>query len=226
MSKQDYRIFEGLRMATCFTFISGYVNAYTFVVLDGRFAGVQSGNLLSLAYYLALGEFRKAISFTIPILFFIVGQFFTYIAKKICLQKGFPWHFGSSLVMLFLVLLTFLMSFVFSPSFLMASLALLASIQVETFRRLRGASYANVMMTGNIKHAAYLWFKGMMENNKELQLIARNITISILGFMVGVGLATILSLSLHHFALLGLVFPILYVNVQLWREKKQSGLLR
>lgn len=220
MYKKEYRIFEGLRIATCFTFISGYLNAFSFVTLEGRFAGVQSGNLISLAYFIARGEFVKASGFLIPISFFILGQFFTYLAKEYFLKRKWPWHFGSSLIMLALVLLSFLLG-LFSLSFVtMASLAFLASIQVETFRRLRGAPYANVMMTGNVKNAAYLWFKGWIEKDRELQQIGCNISMTIIGFIVGVILSTMLSFSLGKYALLGLVVPILYVNYQLWKEKR------
>ncbi len=54
-------------------------------------------------------------------------------------------------MMLVLILLTIILSPIMPASFTIASLAFVASIQVETFRRLRGAPYANVMMTGNVK---------------------------------------------------------------------------
>ena len=55
-SSRYYRVFEGLRVATVLTFISGYLNAFTFVTQGGRFAGVQSGNVIATAYHLALGN--------------------------------------------------------------------------------------------------------------------------------------------------------------------------
>lgn len=169
MNQKDYRIFEGLRIACSLTFISGYLNAFTFVTQGGRFAGVQSGNVISLAYFLARGDFVQVVNFCIPILFFVFGQFFTYLARKYFEKQSWFWHFGSSLIMLLLILLTIVLSPIMPPPFTIASLAFVASIQVETFRRLRGAPYANVMMTGNVKNAAYLWFKGTMERDPELK---------------------------------------------------------
>ncbi len=72
-------------------------------------------------------------------------------------------------MMLVLILLTIILSPIMPASFTIASLAFVASIQVETFRRLRGAPYANVMMTGNVKNAAYLWFKGVIEKIQNLE---------------------------------------------------------
>lgn len=222
MNQKDYRIFEGLRIACSLTFISGYLNAFTFVTQGGRFAGVQSGNVISLAYFLARGDFVQVVNFCIPILFFVFGQFFTYLARRYFEKQSLFWHFGSSLIMLLLILLTIVLSPIMSSSFTIASLAFVASIQVETFRRLRGAPYANVMMTGNVKNAAYLWFKGTMEGDPELKKTGRNILFTIIGFMLGVIVSTHLSIQLKEYALIGLILPVLYINYKLWQEKRPT----
>ncbi|HFI0237502.1 TPA: YoaK family protein [Streptococcus suis] len=220
MNQKDYRVFEGLRIACCLTFISGYLNAFTYVTQGGRFAGVQSGNVISLAYYMAKGDLAQVVNFCVPILFFVIGQFFTYLARRYFEKRSWSWHFGSSLIMLIFILLTILLSPIMSASFTIASLAFVASIQVETFRRLRGAPYANVMMTGNVKNAAYLWFKGMIEQDAELKKTGRNILFTIIGFMLGVIIATQLSFQFEEYALIGILLPVLYINYKLWQEKR------
>lgn len=220
MQQKDYRVFEGLRVACCLTFISGYLNAFTYVTQGGRFAGVQSGNVISLAFYMAKGEFDQVVNFCIPILFFVFGQFFTYLSRRYFEKQSWSWHFGSSLIMLICILLTIFLSPMMPASFTIASLAFVASIQVETFRRLRGAPYANVMMTGNVKNAAYLWFKGMIERDAELKKTGRNILLTIIGFMLGVVIATQLSFQFKEYALIGILLPVLYINYKLWQEKR------
>lgn len=217
-----YRIFEGLRVASCLTFISGYLNAFTYVTQGGRFAGVQSGNIILLAHQLAQGHFSATIHFLIPIIFFALGQWFTYLAKNYFLKHGYPWHLGSSLIMLVLIVFTIVLTPFLSSFYTIAILAFVASIQVETFRKLRGVPYANVMMTGNVKNAAYIWFKGLMEKDRELRIRGRNIFITILGFMLGVMCATFLSLALGELGLIGVVLPILYINLKLWQEKNPT----
>ncbi|HFI0037063.1 TPA: YoaK family protein [Streptococcus suis] len=220
MNQKDYRVFEGLRVACSLTFISGYLNAFTYVTQGGRFAGVQSGNVISLAFYMAKGEFDQVVNFCIPILFFVFGQFFTYLARRYFEKQSWSWHFGSSLIMLICILLTIFLSPMMPASFTIASLAFVASIQVETFRRLRGSPYANVMMTGNVKNAAYLWFKGMIERDAELKKTGRNILLTIIGFMLGVVIATQLSFQFKEYALIGILLPVLYINYKLWQEKR------
>lgn len=163
---------------------------------------------------------KQVLNFTIPISFFVFGQFFTYLARKCFLKSPYSWHFGSSIMMTLLVILAVILTPLFPNGFTMAILAFVASIQVETFRKLRGASYANVMMTGNVKNAAYLWFMGIIEKDRDLQKRGRNIFIIILSFMVGVIISTRLSLLLGEYALSFILLPLLYVNVQLWYEKK------
>lgn len=217
---KGYRVFEKLRIATALTFISGYLNAFTFITQGGRFAGVQSGNIISLAYYLAKGDYIQVGHFLVPILSFVLGQFFTYLAKKWFLARKLPWHFGSSLIMLGLIVITIVVT-PYVPAYLTISLlAFVASIQIETFRKLRGAAYANVMMTGNLKNAAYMWFKGVMEGDDYLRKTGRAISMTIIGFMLGVILSTLLSQQVHELALVGILPPMLYVNYQLWKEKK------
>ena len=216
---KNYRIFEGLRVATVLTFISGYLNAFTFITQGGRFAGVQSGNVISTAYFLALGEFQQVLNFLIPIVSFVLGQFFTYSTRKWFLNKGFYWHFGSSLVMTVFVLIAVALTPFVSHHITMAILAFVALIQVETFRKLHGSSYANVMMTGNVKNAAYLWFMGLVEKDKDLQRKGKDILYIILSFMIGVVVSTRFSLLFGEHALAILLLPLFYVNLPLWYEK-------
>lgn len=224
MNKKDYRVYEGLRVASCLTFISGYLNAFTFVTQGGRFAGVQSGNLISLAFHVAQGNFSKSIHFLVPVVFFALGQCITYLAKRYALTHHLPWHFGSSIIMLTFIIVTIVLTPFFPPFFTIALLAIVASIQVETFRKLRGASYANVMMTGNVKNAAYLLCKGVIERDKELRRTAYHIMVTIIAFLLGVSLSTLLSFSLHEMALVGILLPLLYVNIQLWNEKRPRNI--
>ncbi len=222
MSKKNYRIFEGLRVASCLTFISGYMNAFTFVTQEGRFAGIQSGNVVYLAYYLAKGAFHTSLLFLVPIFFFALGQCITYLARNYCVKRQLPWHLAGSVMMTSLVLLAILLNPFIGPSLTIAILALAASVQIETFRHVRGFPYANVMMTGNVKNAAYLSFKGFVEKDVVMMKRGRNIFLTILSFILGASISTFLSIHYGEFSLIYILLPMFYVNYQLWKEKKSS----
>ncbi|MER0122166.1 YoaK family protein [Streptococcus sp. ZJ93] len=217
--KKEYQVFEGLRIATSLTFISGYLNAFTYVTQGGRFAGVQSGNIIMLSYYLAIGELAQAVSFLNPIIFFIVGQFAVYMIKSFFRKDEWLRHFISSVLMTFFIFLAVIITPFVGPVLTMAILAFVASIQIGTFQKLRGAPYANVMMTGNLKNAAYLWFKGWMENDVALRKRGRETIFILASFSLGVIVSTIFSLKFFEYSLAYVLFPTFYVNYELWREK-------
>ena len=45
------------------------------ITQDGRFASIQTGNLLYLVIHLVEGHIARAFSYVIPIFFFVLGQF-------------------------------------------------------------------------------------------------------------------------------------------------------
>lgn len=120
--------------------------------------------------------------------------------------------------MTLIALVTSLLTPFLSSFFTVSALAFFASIQVDTFKTLRGASYANVMMTGNIKNAAYLLTKGIYEKNQEMIHIGRNTLIIILAFALGVVSSTVLSLTYKECALAPILIPLFYVNYLLAQE--------
>lgn len=218
--QKNYRIFEGLRVALPLTFISGFLNAFTFVTQGRRFAGVQSGNVISWAYYLAMKDYVQVYQFSVPIIFFALGQVFTYLAKRWFDETHHYWHFGSSLILTLLTAFAALVTPFVSEFYTNALVAFIASIQVETFQKIRGAPYASVMMTGNVKNAARLYFRGLFEKNKQLREEGKHIFFIIVSFAMGVYCSTILSSHLGEYTLWFVLLPLLVVNYLLWIEKR------
>lgn len=161
--RKHYQVYEGLRCAMTLCFISGYVNAFTYMTQGKRFAGVQTGNLLSFAIRLSEQQLKEALQFLLPMIVFMLGQSFTYFMHRWATKKGLHWYLLSSFILTGIAFGTALFTPFLPSNVTVAALAFFASIQVDTFKTLRGASYANVMMTGNIKNAAYLLTKGLYE---------------------------------------------------------------
>ncbi|HEP1439731.1 TPA: DUF1275 domain-containing protein [Streptococcus pyogenes] len=216
--RKHYQVYEGLRCAMTLCFISGYVNAFTYMTQGKRFAGVQTGNLLSFAIRLSEQQLKEALQFLLPMIVFMLGQSFTYFMNRWATKKGLHWYLLSSVMLTGLAFGTALFTPFLPSNVTVAALAFFASIQVDTFKTLRGASYANVMMTGNIKNAAYLLTKGLYEKNHELTHIGRNTLIVILAFAVGVVCSTLLCIAYGEYALMPILMPLLYVNYLLAQE--------
>lgn len=217
-SHRQYQIYEGLRCAVALCFISGYINAFTYVTQGKRFAGVQTGNLLSFAIHLSNKHYSQALAFLLPIVVFMLGQSFTYFMNRWANKHQLHWYLLSSFALTQVAIVTIILTPFLPSLFTVAGLAFFASIQVDTFKSLRGAPYANMMMTGNIKNAAYLLTKGLYEKNSDIFLIARNTIIIIGGFIFGVVCSTYFSSKLGEWSLSLILIPLLYVNLLLGHE--------
>ncbi|EHI70238.1 hypothetical protein STRIC_2264 [Streptococcus ictaluri 707-05] len=86
--RKKYQVYEDLRCAMMLCFISGYVNAFTYMTQGKRFAGVQTGNLLSFAIRLSQKEVQEALQFLLPMIVFMLGQSFTYFMHRWAKKNG------------------------------------------------------------------------------------------------------------------------------------------
>lgn len=222
-STSKHRMFEGIRVATLVTFISGFINSFTFATQEGRFAGVQTGNLIYMMIRLAEGKYAESFSYILPILFFILGQSFVYFGRRWAQKKGYHWHFLGSFFLLILMLLIAFSSPIVSSNVTLAGLAFFASIQLDTFKKIRGVAYANVMMTGNMKNVAWMLTKALAE--KDHQLLKKSLyTVWILiSFMIGVFLAKVTSDYWQEYALYLVILPLVLINWLLATEKPHQN---
>lgn len=213
--KRNYAIYEGIRCAVTLTFISGYVNAFTYVTQRERFAGVQTGNLLCFGINLAKGDWSRSFDFLLPIIVFMLGQSFTYLTHVWSNKHNYHWYRIASRVLLGVATVAVIITPFVPDYYTIICLAFFASVQVDTFKTLRGANYASVMMTGNVKNAAYLLTKGYVEKNRELQLIGHNTFLVLISFVLGVFCSTTLSLHFGEWALAGMLIPLVYLKALL-----------
>lgn len=207
MTKDD-KLLERLRVATLATFVSGFINAYTYTTQGGSFAGVQSGNLLLLAINLTRGSFDKLLTYIIPILFFCLGQGLSYGLRQYARYKGYQWHIFVSGILIVLLLIIASLSPLLPSYFTLAGLALFASIKVDTFKRVRDMTYASVMMTGNIRNMAHHFVKGCCEKDKTLLKHAFYTMLVVVACFLGAVVGTLLAGQFHEYSLYFLLIPL------------------
>ena len=209
---QSDNLLERLRVATLVTFVSGFINAYTYTTQAGSFAGVQSGNLLLLAINISEGHFERLMTYIVPLVFFCFGQGLSYLLRRYARLKAIRWHVFVSEILIFLMLLIASLSPVLPSYFTLAGLALFASIKVDTFKRVRNMTYASVMMTGNIRNMAHHFVKGWYEKDKNLLLHAYYMLLVILTCMIGAIVGTILAHHFYEYSLYFLLLPLILLH--------------
>lgn len=218
-----YRVYERLHFAMTLTFIAGFVNAFTYITQDAKFATMQTGNVIGFGLRLATGDWQEAFGFLLPVFVFVFGQVVTYYLSRWSLQRQLDWHLIASFVLTAIAMVTILLT-PFLPSFFtLSAMALFASVQVEAFKVLKGTSYANVMMTGNLKNVGYLLTKGMIEGDTLSQIAAINISMTIFSFVLGVISSSFFALHFDEYGLAPVLLPLFLLNYLLYQEKEPKN---
>lgn len=220
MKQKNYRIFERVRVAIMLTFMSGFLDAYTFVTQGKRFAGLQTGNLIYLMKGLAEGNLSDVANYLLPIFAFMLGAVFTYFARAFAARhQALRWHALAGLILLVGVGITAILAQYIASQWTVLSLAFIAAVQLESFKRMRGTPYTNTMMTGNLKNMSVLILQGLFEHKPEVLKRGGYTFLIILGFCLGVFTSTLLSLKFDENALYALLPIIFGLNLALFLEK-------
>lgn len=215
---KEYRIYEGLRIAFSLTFIGGFLDAYSFKMLGGRFASMQSGNLIYFSLNIIEGNYRKAILYLFPVLSFLCGSMTCIFIKRYMQQRNFRWHITACLVELVGFILLSFLSTRLNHEWLIVMIAFIAAIQAESFKRLRGMSYGTIMSTGNVKNLGIFLVTGFLDHDHKTIEKARNSFFAILFFILGAVTAAFSTNYLSEYALLIVCLPLILILVLLILE--------
>lgn len=145
----------------------GLQDAYTYCVRDGVFANAQTGNVVLMSQYLIQGEFNRAGHYALPLVSFALGVFF---AEK--LQARFKYasklHWRQGVLLLEIGLLVFVGFMPESMNVAAASVvSFVCAMQVQSFRRVNGYSYASTMCIGNMRSGVAALSAFFREHKKE-----------------------------------------------------------
>lgn len=129
----------------------GFQDAYTYFVRDGVFSNAQTGNVVLMSQSFFTGDWGRGLRYLFPLLAFIAGVF---VAEKVQgrfkYAKKIHWRQG---ILIGEILILLLVSFI--PDSLNTVATALVSfscaLQVQSFRKVNGYSYASTMCIGNLR---------------------------------------------------------------------------
>ena len=219
MEKQTFRIFERLRFAALLTFVSGFLDAYTFTTHNQRFAGLQTGNLINMMVHLADGHVFLSLTYLVPVLFFALGQSVNVFLEPLVRQKGYHWHFVSSCLITIGVAIVAVYSPFVGHNATISGLSFCAAMQLDTFKRVSGQAYANIMMIGNIKRISQQLTTGFLQKDRKAISKGLHIAWVLLTFCLGAFAAALLTQIIGEYALYTVLIPLLMINAYLLFEK-------
>lgn len=185
MKTVDLQMSDSLSVGLLLASVGGFLESYSFITREGVFANCQTGNLVLLAMYLAKGEWTRVLSYFIPILSFVIGVILTELIRLFAAERKLHWR---QYIILFELLLLAVAGCIPSGRYNIIATTLIAfscSMQVESFRKVKGSVYATTMCTGNLRSGTFWLFDSVVKKDTESLSRAGNYFAVILIFMLG-----------------------------------------
>ncbi len=186
MKAKTRQMSESLRLGVLLAIVGGFLEAYTFFCRGGVFANCQTGNLVMFALSAADGNGADMILYLIPVIAFIVGIFLAEWVKQIFrLYEKLHWR---QIIILFEIFCLAVTAFIPEGNLdviVTTVIAFVCSMQVESFRKVRGNAFATTMCTGNLRSASenlYHWIAG---GDKEAKKKGQHYLTIVGSFMIG-----------------------------------------
>lgn len=152
--KKEIQMSESFRVASLLAVCGGILDAYSYICRGGVFANAQTGNIVLVGMNAAHGNFRGAFSAVIPVAAFMTGILITErMRNKFKTEDAQLLHWRHLMLALEIGLLA-LAAFIPAGEWNSAVnviIAFVCAMQVQTFKKVRGQSYASTMCTGNLR---------------------------------------------------------------------------
>ena len=173
------------------TFLMGFIDAFTFITLDGLFASAQTGNMVVMAAKLFAGNPLEAFAHVSSFLGFAVGAFLAQGVIERFRDYGWrKYRIYLFIQMIFLLILAVIQQ-EFGASVIGGLLGLLAGYELTVFRKIKSTSINNGIMTGNTKNLMNHLYLAIFHKDKASLNIFLILLLGIGLFMLGVGTGTL-----------------------------------
>ena len=187
---------DSFRAAVFIVLSGGFQDAYTYCCRDEVFANAQTGNVVLMSQHFMMGEWKDGLKYLLPLLAFAFG---VLAAERIQAQFRFArrlhWRQGILLLEIAILLIVG-----FLPQTLNMTATILVSfscaMQVQSFRKVGGYSYASTMCIGNLRSGTAALSAYMRDRRPEQIRQAMYYFGIILFFAVGAGIGGNLSMRL------------------------------
>ena len=186
--KHHKQMSESFLTAAFLSVSGGLQDAYTYIFRGKVFANAQTGNIVLLSQSIIEKDFVRAIHYLVPLLFFALG-----IAIAECIHVKFQriqhihWR---QLVLVLEILLLLVVGFLPTRLNLLANamVSFSCAMQVQSFRKVNGYTFASTMCSGNIRSGT--WALCTFIRNREKNTLRKSLCYwgIILLFAIGAGI--------------------------------------
>ena len=149
--QEDIQMSEAFITSVFLALSGGFQDAYTYFTRNEVFSNAQTGNIVLMSTHLMMGDWMDVLRYLCPLLAFAGGVFF---AERIHMlfkyAKRLHWRQG---ILLMEIIILFAVGFMPARLDLLATalVSFACAMQVQTFRKVSGYSYASTMCIGNLR---------------------------------------------------------------------------
>ena len=184
---------ETFALSALLALSGGFQDAYTYIIRNKVFSNAQTGNIVLMSQQLILGNISGFLHYLLPVVFFALG---ILIAEQVSYRhkKNTRLHWRQIIVFMELVIL-FVVGFMpHTQDALAAALVSFAcALQVQSFRKVHGYSYASTMCIGNLRSGMESLSVYIHSKNKEALKKAMHYYGIIFFFAIGAGCGCLVS---------------------------------
>lgn len=147
----DIQMSEAFLNSAFLALSGGFQDAYTYNARDEVFCNAQTGNVVLMSQHFMAGQWMAGLSYFFPIIFFALG---VWVAEKIQgkfkYARKLHWRQG---ILAAEILILFIVGFIPTEYNMLANAmaSFACAMQVQSFRKVNGYSYASTMCIGNLR---------------------------------------------------------------------------
>lgn len=171
----------------------GFQDAYTYNTRNEVFSNAQTGNVVLMSQNFMAGKFMAGIKYLVPLFAFALGVLIAeQIQHKFRYAKKLHWRQG---ILLAEILILFAVGFIPHSLNMLATVlvSFACAMQVQTFRKVNGFSYASTMCIGNLRSGTDAFSLFLRERKPEHLRRSMYYFGIIFLFAIGAGIGGILS---------------------------------
>ena len=194
-TEQEKQMSEAFVNSAFLALSGGFQDAYTYFTREEVFSNAQTGNVVLMSQHFMCGEWMAGLRYLFPILSFAVG---VWVAEQI--QGRYRYarklHWRQSILLLEIVIL-FVVGFIPTRLDMMATalVSFSCAMQVQSFRKVNGYSYASTMCIGNFR-SGIAALSGYVREHKSSQAEQMLYYFGIIFlFALGAGVGGVLSMN-------------------------------
>lgn len=194
-TEQEKQMSEAFVNSAFLALSGGFQDAYTYFTREEVFSNAQTGNVVLMSQHFMCGEWMAGLRYLFPILSFAVG---VWVAEQI--QGRYRYarklHWRQSILLLEIVIL-FVVGFIPARLDMMATalVSFSCAMQVQSFRKVNGYSYASTMCIGNLR-SGIAALSGYVREHKSSQAEQMLYYFGIIFlFALGAGVGGVLSMN-------------------------------